>query len=76
MATPKKRPKAEKIDFKKAYIEMRRIATHAIDLADRCHGGHSYASLRSIEAKKCCEVRMQLDDVKVEYTKVSEGIIA
>lgn len=75
MAVPKKRPKSEKIDFKKAYIEMCRIATHAIDLADRCHGGHSYTSLRSTEAKKCCEVRMQVDDIKVEYTKVSGGIL-
>lgn len=74
MAVPKKRPKAEKTDFKKAYLEMRRIALHAIELADRCHGGHSYTSLRSTEAKKCCEVRMQVDDIKAEYTKVSGGI--
>ena len=67
--------KSKKPDFEKAYIEMRRIAVHAIDLADRCHGGHSYTSLRSAESKKCCEVRVQIDDVKAEYVKVSGPII-
>lgn len=72
MAKPKETPK--KVDWKKAYIDMRQIASHALDLADRCHGGHSYTSARSTQAKVCCEVKMQIDDMKKEYVKVSGPI--
>lgn len=61
-------------ELKKAYEKMRSIAIEAIDLADRCHGGHSYASIRSTERKKCCEVRMQVDDLKLEVTKLSQSV--
>jgi hypothetical protein len=76
MVKPKggKTPEKKAPDWKQAYIDMRRIANHALDLADRCHGGHSYTSHRSTEAKACCEVRMQIDDMKKEYVKVSTPI--
>ena len=73
MAKPKAK-ETKKVDWKKAYIEMRRIASHALDLADRCHGGHSYTTLRSTAAKVCCEVRLQIHEMREEYVKVSGPI--
>jgi hypothetical protein len=51
---------------------MRILAHEALDLADRCHGGHTYMSPRSQQAGKCCEARMALDDLKLEFIKLSE----
>ena len=51
---------------------VRRVASEALDLADRCHGGHSYESLGSQQAKKCCEARMQVDDLKFVFRKLAE----
>lgn len=52
--------------------EMRILAHEALDLAERSHGGHGYQSLRSTAAQKCCEVRMLIDDLKLEFIKLSE----
>ena len=57
-------------EVKKAYEKMRSLAHQALSMADRCHGGHSYESIRSTEAGKCCEARMEVDDLKKEYLKV------
>ena len=59
--------------LKAALKEMRKLALEAIEIADRCHGGHSYTSIRSEEEGKCCEVRMQVDELKKEYVKQSEA---
>lgn len=56
----------------KLILEMRILAHEALDLADRCHGGHGYQSIRSTELKKCCEIRMQVDDLKFEFIRLSE----
>lgn len=56
----------------KALREMRILAHEALDLAERSHGGHGYESLRSTAAQKCCEVRMLIDDLKLEYTKLAD----
>jgi hypothetical protein len=53
---------------------MRILAHEALDLADRCHGGHTYMSPRSQEAGKCCEARMALDDLKLEFIKLSDKL--
>lgn len=63
-----------KEEWEKAFIKMRSVAREAIEVADRCHGGHSYESLRSTAAKKCCEVRMQVDDLKLEFVKLSQAM--
>lgn len=59
--------------LKAALKEMRKLAHSAIDLADRCHGGHSYESGRSQKEKKCCEVRIQVDEIKAEFVKQSDA---
>lgn len=63
-----------KEEWEKAFVKMRSVAREAIEIADRCHGGHSYESLRSTAGKKCCEVRMQVDDLKLEFVKLSQGM--
>jgi len=60
-------------EWKKAYEKMRSVAREALEIADRCHGGHSWESIRSTAAHKCCEVRMQVNDLKLEFTKLSQS---
>lgn len=65
-----------KSELRQALKNMRKLALRAIEIADRCHGGHSYQSLGSDAARKCCEARMEVDDMKKEYTKQSDMIAA
>lgn len=58
-------------DAEEALKRMRILASTAIDLADRCHGGHSYQSLGSREEGKCCEVRSRVDELKREFVELS-----
>lgn len=60
-------------ELKAALKEMRTLACDAIRIANDCHGGHSYTSIRSEEEGKCCEVRMQVDELKNEYVKQSNA---
>ena len=50
--------------------EMRRLASEAIRIANDCHGGHSYTSIRSDDEGKCCEVRMQVDELRDNYLEL------
>jgi hypothetical protein len=59
-------------ELRESLKKMRRLAHEALDLADRCHGGHSYESMRSRMAQKCCDVRIQVDDLKALYTSEAE----
>jgi len=61
-------------EIKKAYEKMRSLAHQALSMADRCHGGHSYESMRSTAANKCCEARMEVDDLKKEYVKLAQDM--
>jgi len=63
-----------KEEWKKAYEKMRSVAREALEFADRGHGGHSWESIRSQEAQKCCEMRMAVNDLKVEFTKLAQSI--
>lgn len=59
-------------ELKKDLARMRSLAYEAIDLADRCHGGHSYESLGSTQAHKCCQARMEIDGMKTRLVKLTQ----
>jgi len=60
-------------EMKKNLARMRSLATEAIDLLDRCHGGHSYESLGSTQAGKCCQARMDIDEMKKRLAQLGQA---